>query len=199
MSEVLTHRKPLKHELAKHIADVLISSPADGEVLTYESASAKWKNKPGGAGTIGKGFKAYLGANQTITGDGLLNVVNIDTEIFDDYAEFDTVNHTFTPQTTGKYFIAFAYQFSGVTSAYDGKLFRGWFYWLDGFIPRYHLGISLYPRLIATGSPQMTACCSTALVSGRVYYFGVDQNTTVNQTLFGGAEVRTWLTVFRLF
>jgi len=42
---VLTHKLPLKHELAQHIADVLISSPADGQVLTYEAASAKWKNK----------------------------------------------------------------------------------------------------------------------------------------------------------
>jgi len=45
---VLTHKLPLKHELAKHIADVLISSPADGQVLTYEAASAKWKNKAAG-------------------------------------------------------------------------------------------------------------------------------------------------------
>jgi len=45
MSEVLTHRKPLKHELAKHIRDVLISSPADGQVLTYEAATSLWKNK----------------------------------------------------------------------------------------------------------------------------------------------------------
>jgi len=45
MSEVLTHKLPLKHELARHIADVLISSPSDGQVLTYEAATALWKNK----------------------------------------------------------------------------------------------------------------------------------------------------------
>jgi len=28
------------------LADVEITSPADGEVLTYESSSGKWKNKP---------------------------------------------------------------------------------------------------------------------------------------------------------
>jgi hypothetical protein len=37
--------------------DVLITSPADGEVLTYESASGLWKNKPaaGGGGSISGG------------------------------------------------------------------------------------------------------------------------------------------------
>jgi len=45
MSEVLTHRKPLKHELAKHIRDVLIASPADTDFLVYEAASLLWKNK----------------------------------------------------------------------------------------------------------------------------------------------------------
>jgi len=46
MSEAITHKLPLKHELAKHIADVLISSPVDGQVLAYEGGL--WKNKPAG-------------------------------------------------------------------------------------------------------------------------------------------------------
>jgi len=36
----------LKH-LLKKLKDVLISSPADGQVLTYEASSKKWKNKAG--------------------------------------------------------------------------------------------------------------------------------------------------------
>jgi len=59
MSEVLTHKKPMKHRLDKHIADVLISSPADGQVLTYEAASQKWKNKAPAAGAALKHYHAY--------------------------------------------------------------------------------------------------------------------------------------------
>jgi len=33
------------------LLDVSISSPADTEVLTYDSATGKWKNAPGGAGS----------------------------------------------------------------------------------------------------------------------------------------------------
>jgi len=46
MSEAITHKIPVKHRLDKHVADVNVSSPADGQVLTYESATALWKNKP---------------------------------------------------------------------------------------------------------------------------------------------------------
>jgi len=54
MSEVLAHKKPLKHELGRHIKDVLISAPADGEVLTYVSADGKWENRPPPAGGAGE-------------------------------------------------------------------------------------------------------------------------------------------------
>ncbi|HET6373003.1 MAG TPA: hypothetical protein VFG76_06835 [Candidatus Polarisedimenticolia bacterium] len=38
--------------------DTLISSPADGQVLTYETATSKWKNKAGGAGKPLEYFRA---------------------------------------------------------------------------------------------------------------------------------------------
>jgi len=52
MSEVLTHKKPIKHLLGKHIADVKIVSPANNEVLTFVAADDKWENKPAPAGAI---------------------------------------------------------------------------------------------------------------------------------------------------
>jgi len=52
MSEAIVHKLPIKHKL-NNLSDVLITSPADAEVLTYESASAKWKNKAAGAGAAG--------------------------------------------------------------------------------------------------------------------------------------------------
>ena len=42
---IFVDHKALKH-LLKKLKDVLISAPADGEVLTYETATKKWKNKP---------------------------------------------------------------------------------------------------------------------------------------------------------
>jgi len=50
VSEVLTHKLPIKHRLDKHIADVAISSPANNQVLTYDSTSQKWQNKDPSAG-----------------------------------------------------------------------------------------------------------------------------------------------------
>lgn len=35
------------------LLDVLIASPADGEVLTYSSAAGKWENQAGGGGSAG--------------------------------------------------------------------------------------------------------------------------------------------------
>ena len=49
----------LKTDLLGDIADVEITTPADAEVLTYESATSKWKNKQ-----PRKGFLVYSLANQ---------------------------------------------------------------------------------------------------------------------------------------
>jgi len=43
----------LKHKLKK-LKDVLISGPVDNEVLTYEAASKKWKNKSPAGGVVHK-------------------------------------------------------------------------------------------------------------------------------------------------
>lgn len=47
MSAEVTHmlKLPLKHRLDRDLEDVEISSPSDGEVLTYDSANEKWKNQ----------------------------------------------------------------------------------------------------------------------------------------------------------
>jgi len=74
MSEVLTHKKPLKHELGKHISDVLISSPADGDVLTFELATLLWKNQPPAWRKI---FDETVTSNKTE-----INVTGIDLESY---------------------------------------------------------------------------------------------------------------------
>jgi len=49
---IFVDHKMLKH-LLKKLKDVLITSPADGHVLTYEAATKKWKNKaPTGAAHV---------------------------------------------------------------------------------------------------------------------------------------------------
>jgi len=64
MSIYVDH-KLLKH-LLKKLKDVLISAPADGEVLTYEAASKKWKNKPGAAGPSMDKARIWNTANWTV-------------------------------------------------------------------------------------------------------------------------------------
>jgi len=46
---IFVDHQALKH-LLKKLKDVLITSPTDGQVLTYETASKKWKNKAPVAG-----------------------------------------------------------------------------------------------------------------------------------------------------
>jgi len=103
MSEAITHKLPLKHELAKHIADVLISSPADGQVLTYEAASQKWKNKaPPGAEVFYK-CRLYRTVNQSIP-NATMTFVEWDAEDFDDYGMHDpAIPQTITIKQAGKY------------------------------------------------------------------------------------------------
>ncbi len=65
---VLTHKKPLKHELANDLSDVSISSPQDNNVLTYESATNSWKNKSGGgSGDMTKAAYATASATKVDT------------------------------------------------------------------------------------------------------------------------------------
>ena len=64
MSEVLTHKVPMKHRLDAHIQDVLIVAPVNNDVLTYELATLLWKNKPVVAG-------AHAPTHQTGAGDPL--------------------------------------------------------------------------------------------------------------------------------
>jgi hypothetical protein len=52
LAEVLEHNLPLKHKI-RDLADVKVSSLADGQVFTYVGADGKWENKTptGGGGT----------------------------------------------------------------------------------------------------------------------------------------------------
>jgi hypothetical protein len=198
MSEVLTHKKPIKHRLDKHIADVLITSPSDGQVLTYEAASLKWKNKEAPAGgTIGKGFKAYLGTAQSIAGDGRMYIVNLDTELFDDYGEFDTSTHKFTPQASGRYLIAAGLRWGGVASAYDGQLFLGQV--VRTTSPYTILSDwSFLPRLITTRDFTVNSLTTADLIAGVPYALFAGQTSGVNQTLLAGPAY-TWMSIIRLF
>ena len=59
-------------------------------------------NKP-----LQSAFLAKLSANQNnITADGSLITIQFDTEIFDQNADFDTSNYTFTAPVTGKYHLS---------------------------------------------------------------------------------------------
>jgi len=193
---IFVDHKALKH-LLKKLKDVLITGPVDGEVLTYEAATKLWKNKPAPAGgTIGKGFKAYLGANQTIP-SGVGTMVALSVEVFDDFNEFDPTTYLFTPSITGNYFVAFGFFFQNVLSTYDGRLFRGFFIQETPVMAVKFYAVCL-PRLIATRHIIATAANTVRLIAGRTYSFSVDQDTGVNQTLLAG-EPNCWLTAFRLF
>jgi len=75
-----------KHKLgAPAHPDVAISAPADGQVLTYVGADAKWENKAptgGGAGKAYFGFREIEGAYDALNGrvwglnDGYVNYVD---------------------------------------------------------------------------------------------------------------------------
>jgi len=58
------------------VENVLISAPADKEVLTYESATAKWKNKTPAAGVLVSRSYAYATGLLTL-GSGITDVLTL--------------------------------------------------------------------------------------------------------------------------
>lgn len=62
---------PKKHRLDQdHFEDVEVTSPSDGEVLTYDEASGKWKNQApsGGNGGGAHADTHYCGGSDALTG-----------------------------------------------------------------------------------------------------------------------------------
>jgi hypothetical protein len=62
-------------------------------------------------------FLATLGATQSNIADN--TTLNFNSEIFDNNADFNTANYTFTAPVTGKYFISFGVRLDSVDTASD--------------------------------------------------------------------------------
>jgi hypothetical protein len=184
-------------QLLAALGDVLISSPSDGQVLTYVAAASQWQNKAAaGGGTVGKGIKYYLGANQSIAGDGNTYIVDINTKVYDDYSEFNASTYQFTPSTTGKYLIGLGFCYLSLTTACDGIIFDMYFNEVSPFTTI--LQKRVLPRLIATNNILDAVVGTANLTSGKAYAFYVMQYSGSAFSLSKG-EAQTWLMVVRLF
>lgn len=60
--------------------DVVLTSPADGDLITYEASSSKWKNKPPAGGGGGGGATAILFSHYADVG----SVSSTETDLFSD-------------------------------------------------------------------------------------------------------------------
>jgi len=182
-----------KHRL-RELKDVILETLADGDVLTYEAASAKWKNKPPAAGgTVGKGCKARLTSTQPCETDGT-TLLALGTEIFDDYNEWDTTTYYFTPLVTGIYFIAMGLWFSTMSDGADVRLM------INRYLPSSAvlLQFGARPRMLTESYMNVSGCCTYTLTAGYSYGFAVYQNSGSTRNAIGG-ERYTWGTIFRLF
>jgi hypothetical protein len=298
---------PLKHLIAKHMADVLISSPADGQVLTYVAADGKWENKaPSGGGgthnllstthpdtlpasvvigdmiygnstplwarlpkgsqnqvlamgaslpgwatetllsvlhsdtsagtavagdliaansvpkwarlpigssgqvltvvsgapawaalpTIGQGFKAYLGSNQTGFGSGSLTQVNLNTTLFDTYSEWDKSNCWWTPTVTGLYLAMAVVTLTSCPTACDGMNF--WVGISKSTGSPNVLQTNYLPRVTAANNVAITFALTAQFAASTHYCLFANQNSGQTLTIGGGINF-TALSIIRLF
>jgi len=144
--------------------------------------------------TIGKGIKASLTSSQSIP-DTTVTRINLGTEVFDDYGEFDPVNYIFVPQVSGRYFIALGLVYSTMT---DGAEVRAYFSRVtEG---EYAILLTFYcrPSLPTAGIMNIVGCTTYNLVAGKQYAFETWQNSGSARSLLAG-ERYTWMTVFRLW
>jgi len=95
---IFVDHKALKH-LLKKLKDVLIVSPADGEVLTYEALSAKWKNKP----LYKSGCRVY--ATNQVVPSATHTRINYIYESYDILDEYNPATYRFQPKKNGYYLI----------------------------------------------------------------------------------------------
>jgi len=84
--------------------DVSISSPSDGQVLTYNSTTGKWENKAAAGGGFNSRVRVYLSSDQSIDGQTTTKI-NFDTEDYDGNNEWDTSTYKFTAANAGYYLI----------------------------------------------------------------------------------------------
>jgi len=182
----------LKH-LLKKLKDVLISGPADGQVLTYRASDKKWINKaPAAGGTVGKGIRVWKNAYQDIPAS-TWTVITHTQETFDDFNEWDGSDQ-FTCSATGRYLVAMMATFEYLTV---GKRFHMRFFDETG-------NMAMFSLLGASALTDSIGCAGSVvlpLTLNHVYDHRIWHNDTVTQRLTydTGIGCLTNLAVIRLF
>ncbi|MDX1923257.1 MAG: tail fiber domain-containing protein [Alphaproteobacteria bacterium] len=89
------------------LTDATITTPANNDILQYNSGTSKWVNTPLTAAVAGASGPSFLvnrnGVNQTVSTGGWTKI-QFTNEVFDTNNNFDnTTNYRFTPTVAGKY------------------------------------------------------------------------------------------------
>jgi hypothetical protein len=96
-----------------------------GETITIPSGVTITNNgtQTGFGGTNTPAFQAYRNAGNQAISASTETLVQFDTELFDTNSCYDNSTYTFTPTTSGKYFIYSAVEFTNTVNA--GQLYCG--------------------------------------------------------------------------
>jgi hypothetical protein len=138
-------------------------------------------------------FSAYMNSEMSnATGNGTTVTVEMDTEVFDQNADFNTSNYTFTAPVTGRYFLSTYVLVAGMA--------------VDGTALQFHIDASNRDWYMESGSPYLSSQISanmavlidmdaadTAIVKCRGVSLGAD---TADIAGIDGALVRTMFTGF---
>ncbi len=89
------------------LTDATITSPANNDILQYNSGTSKWVNTPLVSAVAGASGPSFLvnrnGVNQTVSSGGW-SKIQFNNEVFDTNNNFDSsTNYRFTPTVAGKY------------------------------------------------------------------------------------------------
>jgi hypothetical protein len=161
---------------------------SSGQVLTVVNGVPTWANLP----TIGKGIKYYLGSTQSIPSSASYTIVKFDTKDFDDFNEFSTSTYKFSPQTSGRYLIAYGITFQSVSSMGTFSVE------FEGTSSGLLLFYTALPDITASSYVCISQCAAVDLLNTDTYFLQVSQTTGLSQTL-PAFEGYNWLMIIRLF
>lgn len=190
MSAALVHKIPIKHQL-NDLADVLIATPANNEVLTYEVATAKWKNKVVAGGSAWKLMKAALVATNQIIPTSAWTKCTLSVELVDDDSAFDPATYRFVVPVTGRYLVIAGAMFSDLTDQTDFELM---------LINQARTVSYLFTmtRMSGAGWIALQSLNIVTFTAGEDIHLEVYQASGANRTLRGDQPTWTFLTIYRV-
>ena len=111
------------NSIIDEFGDVSITTPADGEVLTYVSANSRWENAAASGGGGGGGSVVYLGFNGSITTDGGSNSFYHFTELADT-DNLATVTSGIANFATGTYIVDLSIMYDTASNVESNPVWR---------------------------------------------------------------------------